>query len=360
MSKQEEINMEMKPYPSEHACRLNDPGKYDRMGRNNCAEKHDVKCIDVIYGIKDNKSEIQALRYPKEVWTAEDAKSHCSSRGGSFEAASEKEQEDISSSKVPDIERKTVKFSDFKMSSDGKFSALVAPFLSVDKQGDVTLPGAFGAGQPILISAYGHGSWGAGAAVLPVGKGIIRDEGTLGGVVEGQFNLNTFAGKETYETVKFSAELQEWSYSLPKIDSEMMTLVELRQAGFNVMANGASDTEQLRVLKRITVNEASPVLMGAGNGTRTLSIKGTSFVEEMERMMISAEDVYDRLKGRVENRKLVLRNPSAADLKRAREMKARLEKLARQLGDLIETHDAFTAAKMRFQKITEGDNHGTD
>jgi hypothetical protein len=76
-----------KPYENEHACRLKDPGKYDRFTRKNCAQKHDGKCIDVIYGIKEGKSEIQALRYPKDIWTASAAKSHCKDRNGTFEAA---------------------------------------------------------------------------------------------------------------------------------------------------------------------------------------------------------------------------------------------------------------------------------
>jgi hypothetical protein len=68
---------------------LNDPGQYDRFRRANCDEKVDSKCIDVIYGIKDNKSEIQALRYPKEHWSADDARAHCEKRKGKFEAAKE-------------------------------------------------------------------------------------------------------------------------------------------------------------------------------------------------------------------------------------------------------------------------------
>ena len=84
-----------RPYPNEHACRLADPGQFEKFARNNCAEKHDGKCIDVIYGIKNNKSEIQALHYPEEKWTADDARTHCKSRGGSFEAASEKKEDEV-------------------------------------------------------------------------------------------------------------------------------------------------------------------------------------------------------------------------------------------------------------------------
>ena len=76
-----------KPYPSEHSCRLNLPSKYDKFARKNCYIKHKGKCIDVIFGIKEGKSEIQALRYPSGKWVMAQAKSHCKGRGGIFEAA---------------------------------------------------------------------------------------------------------------------------------------------------------------------------------------------------------------------------------------------------------------------------------
>lgn len=77
-----------KPFPNEHACRMKDPGGFDKFARKNCAQKHDGKCIDVIYGIKEGTSEIQSLRFKKSIWEASAAKSVCSARGGKFEAAS--------------------------------------------------------------------------------------------------------------------------------------------------------------------------------------------------------------------------------------------------------------------------------
>jgi len=79
-----------KPYPNEHACRLQDPSKYDRFARKNCFVKHNGKCIDFIFGIKGNKTELQSMRYPKDVWSEAEARSHCKSKGGTFEPASEK------------------------------------------------------------------------------------------------------------------------------------------------------------------------------------------------------------------------------------------------------------------------------
>lgn len=89
----EEI-IDIKPYPNEHSCRLQSPDKYDRFARKNCAAEHEDKCIDFIFGIKEDKSELQAMRYKKDIWTVDDAKSHCQSKDGSFEPASEKQIEE--------------------------------------------------------------------------------------------------------------------------------------------------------------------------------------------------------------------------------------------------------------------------
>lgn len=85
---------EIKPYPNEHSCRLENPDKYKRFRRQNCKVKHEGKCIDFIFGVRDEggeeKVELQAMRYPKDVWDADDARAHCKNAGGSFEPASEK------------------------------------------------------------------------------------------------------------------------------------------------------------------------------------------------------------------------------------------------------------------------------
>lgn len=82
---------EEQPYPNEHACRLNEPGKYKRMRRVNEERESGGKPIDVIYGIleKEGKdvAEVQALRYRTKHWTEAAAKAHCKDEGGRFEAA---------------------------------------------------------------------------------------------------------------------------------------------------------------------------------------------------------------------------------------------------------------------------------
>lgn len=78
----------LKPYPNEHACRLNDPGKYEKFRRGK--RKHDGKEYSIIFGKKKDSDtwEEQAYRYNKETWDAGAARSHCSNHNGSFEAAS--------------------------------------------------------------------------------------------------------------------------------------------------------------------------------------------------------------------------------------------------------------------------------
>jgi len=81
---------EGKPYPGEHACRLQSPDKFDKFARKNCFRRAANRCIDFIFGIKAGKSEVQAMRYKTSAgWTAADASAHCKVAKGTFEAAGE-------------------------------------------------------------------------------------------------------------------------------------------------------------------------------------------------------------------------------------------------------------------------------
>jgi ATP-dependent Clp endopeptidase proteolytic subunit ClpP len=76
------------PYPNEHSCRLKPPN-YKRYARKNCYQKHDEKCIDFVFGINTpNESELQSMRYKKDIWTPADARKHCEANDGTFEEAS--------------------------------------------------------------------------------------------------------------------------------------------------------------------------------------------------------------------------------------------------------------------------------
>ena len=57
------------PYPAEHAARISSPDKFKSFARKTIAPG-----VDVILGIKDGKSEVQAYRFDRKKFTPEQAK----------------------------------------------------------------------------------------------------------------------------------------------------------------------------------------------------------------------------------------------------------------------------------------------
>lgn len=145
--------------------------------------------------------------------------------------------------------------------AEGRVQAVFATLNVKDKDGDVTRDGAFEPGAEVRISAWNHASWGAG--MLPVGKGVIGQHGDEA-ILDSQFFLSTDAGRETFTTIKELGSLVEWSYGYDIIDAEP----------------GQKDGENVQFLNRVKVHEVSPVLLGAGENTRTLLAK--SFGVEIE------------------------------------------------------------------------------
>jgi hypothetical protein len=141
--------------------------------------------------------------------------------------------------------------------SKGEVQAVFSTFNVVDHDGDVTLPGAFGK-QNVRISAYNHQSWQSG---LPIGKGTIRENGDEA-VLNGRFFMGTQAGKDTFTVVKEMGDLMEWSYGYDIVDRSQGKFPE-----------GDANGKDVQFLHKLKVHEVSPVLLGAGIGTRTLSAK---------------------------------------------------------------------------------------
>jgi len=82
-----ELENSLKPYPNEHACRLQSPDKFSEFRRG--TRSHEGKKYSVIFGKpKEGEGwEEQAYRYDKDTWEASEARSHCKSHDGTFEAA---------------------------------------------------------------------------------------------------------------------------------------------------------------------------------------------------------------------------------------------------------------------------------
>ena len=85
------FNIVEKPYPDEHSCRLRDPDDFQDGTFRRMEREHEGKKYSIIMGKlkgEDTMTE-QAYRYSKTVWTASQARKHCSAHDGTFEAASE-------------------------------------------------------------------------------------------------------------------------------------------------------------------------------------------------------------------------------------------------------------------------------
>lgn len=150
---------------------------------------------------------------------------------------------------------------EIKSADKGQVSAVFATFNVIDKDGDVTLPGAFENGAKCVISAYGHKSWNG---ELPVGSGYIRTTATEA-ILEGQFFMDTTQGRDTFNAVKQLAAqgLGEWSYGYDVLDA----------------MPGDFEGQSVQYLKRLFVSEVSPVLVGAGVNTRTVGVKSAGHRE---------------------------------------------------------------------------------
>lgn len=162
----------------------------------------------------------------------------------------------------------------------GEVEAVFATLGVKDSDGDVTLPGAFEDGAEVVISAYGHTSW---QGLLPVGKGTIREVGDEA-ILSSQFFMDTQAGKDTFTVVKNLGARGEWSYGYDPVKYSF----------------GEHDGEQVRFLESLKVFEVSPVLLGAGVGTRTLAAKAagmrfgddiSAVLAEVDRITVRAADV---------------------------------------------------------------------
>jgi HK97 family phage prohead protease len=146
-----------------------------------------------------------------------------------------------------------------KDADKGLVEAVFCRFNVKDYDGDWIVPEAFEDGADVLISAYGHTTW---RGERPVGRGKIRVDKAQGvAILDGQFWLETEDGRETFMVVKNAAELQEWSFGFDVLSTGVVT-EEMRQAGV------------WRVITKVQVYEVSPVMVGAGVDTETLSVKG--------------------------------------------------------------------------------------
>jgi hypothetical protein len=86
----------LKPFPSEHACRLRDPGDFQPDSFRRVSRESGGKRYAVIMGklTGDDAMTEQSYRYPTADWTVAEARSHCSRHDGiAFEPAADADKD---------------------------------------------------------------------------------------------------------------------------------------------------------------------------------------------------------------------------------------------------------------------------
>ena len=223
-----------------------------------------------------------------------------------------------------EIERKAVSLQ-LDDEKEGSFVARIATLNVIDKDGDETKPGAFENGKEVLVSSYMHGSW---MGSLPVGKAVINESGK-DVLATGEFNLKSEAGREHYESVKFSGGLQEWSYGFKVDESDEET----------------RDGQKIRVLKKVSVFEISPVLLGAGVDTATLAIKST-YTDQGEAVLAAVTELVTRTKSLADLRQKEGRVLSSANRERMKKLLTMLSGVASDLKELLDATEPVDDEKL--------------
>jgi hypothetical protein len=213
---------------------------------------------------------------------------------------------------------------EIKDEDKGEVAAIFSTLNVIDKDGDVTRPGAFDDGAKLVISAYGHTSW---SGALPVGSGQIRVTKTEA-IMDGQFFLDTGDGADTFTTVKRLAAdgLGEWSYGYDPLKYSF----------------GEFQEQSVRFLDKLFVHEVSPVLLGAGVDTRTLTAKGMRFGDHGQALITEIDDFLDRALRAAKGKPP--REESAALL---RQVDEKIKRLAEVLGDPAPDDDTAAAQKLQ-------------
>lgn len=145
------------PYAGEHSCRLIAPSEFSEFRRQNNFRQVDGKRVDAVFGIRDGKAELSAMRYPKDIWTSADARSHCSSQDGIlFEPASVPEIREARMAHVTKFIRPEIKILD---KAAGLITAVVSTE-SMDRDGDIIRQAHWDLdhfkAHPILLSSHNY------------------------------------------------------------------------------------------------------------------------------------------------------------------------------------------------------------
>lgn len=212
---------------------------------------------------------------------------------------------------------------------EGTARVVIATLNAVDKDGDLTLPGAFGSQTVKILPAHdwSHPSMGV-ASISESGDDVTADL---------KFFMNMLSAKEWHLSLKGSFEAgvpQQFSYGYDVNDSSEDTI----------------DGKRIRVLKDLIVHEVSPVVVGAGVNTRVLDVKdglekGLTLDEEFTRVRDGLRKAIDRSKALTALRADEGRDPSKASLDRLDELKQFMHEIGPEIDELLMKADPTPVAE---------------
>lgn len=177
---------------------------------------------------------------------------------------------------MSDVRTKSLGPLEIKDEATGEVEAIFATLDVVDRDKEVIRPTAIKNGSKVKMSSYGHDTVGFfTAGAMPVGKGAVYVEGDKA-VFRGKVFMSTDRGRETLAVLKEMGRDQEWSF------------------GFHVLGSEAPDDEWKKkgaelILTKLHVFEVSPVILGAGIGTQTVTAKEADEEAAAEAARLAAE-----------------------------------------------------------------------
>ncbi len=159
------------------------------------------------------------------------------------------------------------KLLDLKATGDaGEVVADIATLNVKDKDGDVTLAGYFGKQPASIVLAH---DWGP----VMLGKGTVTEQGDRA-VFDGKFNMSKDdpEARAVFSRLKFDQDNPpkqiEWSYGFQTLDGGTEKFTDHPDFGDGTFLGPLDDGTP-----GVKVAEVSPVMIGAGEGTGTVSVK---------------------------------------------------------------------------------------
>jgi prohead serine protease len=192
-----------------------------------------------------------------------------------------------------------VSVKEMNVGEDGKGQVVFATLGVVDKDGDITDKGAFGNQLAHLMPMH---VWKDADSPF-LGVASIKESGNEA-IADIELNMDLQRAKDWRSSMKFALDRGktiEWSYGFDVTDSEIRTV------------NG----KKVRALKSLIVHEVSPVVIGAGENTRVLSMKAyaemqgtweaiqSAIMDAAEALLIGDQDGFVSIEGTYPDRVVV-------------------------------------------------------